>query len=68
MTEPMRPILIHMPEPLIKKLDRKARRFGISRAELMRVTLEIHVDDVEVITQVRVPQASKQRSWWASLW
>jgi hypothetical protein len=68
MTEPMRPILVHMPEHLIKKLYRKAKRHSISRAELMRVTLEIHVDDIEVVTQVRGPQAPKQRSWWTSLW
>jgi hypothetical protein len=68
MPDPMRPILVHMPEPLIKKLDRKAKRHGISRAELMRVTLDIYVDGIEVVTQIRVPQSSKQRSWWASLW
>jgi metal-responsive CopG/Arc/MetJ family transcriptional regulator len=68
MAEPMRPILVHMPEPLIKKLDRKAKRHGISRAELMRVTLEIYVDDIEAVTQIRVPQATRQRSWWAGLW
>ena len=68
MPEPMRPILVHMSEPLIKKLDRKAKRHGISRAELMRVTLDIYVDDIEVVTQIRVPHAPKPRPWWSGLW
>jgi hypothetical protein len=64
----MRPILVHMPDPMIKKLDRKARRLGISRAELMRITLALYADEIELVTQVRTTQVPKPSSWWASLW
>ena len=64
----MRPILVHMPDPMIKKLDRKAKRLGISRAELMRITLALYAEEIQLVTQVRTTQVPKQSSWWASLW
>jgi hypothetical protein len=57
-----------MPDLMIKKLDRKARRLGISRAELMRVTLALYADEIELVTQVRTTQVPQRPSWWASLW
>jgi hypothetical protein len=57
-----------MPDPMIKKLDRKARRLGISRAELMRITLALYADEIELVTQVRTTRVPKRSSWWASLW
>lgn len=64
----MRPILVHMPNAMIKKLDRKAKRLGISRAELMRLTLTLYADEIELVTQVRGPQAPQRKPWWASIW
>ena len=60
----MRPILVHVPEPLIQKLDRKAKRLQISRSELIRLTLLLHAQDIELVTHVKTNGASKVSSNW----
>lgn len=65
----MRPILVHMPEPLIQKLDRKAKRLQISRSELIRITLLLHAQDIELITHVKTKTVSEPPpNWLQSLW
>jgi hypothetical protein len=60
----MRPILVHIPEPLIQKLDRKAKRLQISRSELIRITLLLHAQDIELVTHVKTKGASEQPHNW----
>ena len=65
----MRPILVHVPEPLIQKLDRKAKRLQISRSELIRLTLLLHAQDIELVTHVTTKGAIKTPgSWMQQLW
>ena len=65
----MRPILVHVPEPLIQKLDRKAKRLQISRSELIRLTLLLHAQDIELVTHVQTKGASKgSGNWMQRLW
>ena len=64
MPAPMRPILVHMPEPAIKKLDAKARRLQISRSELIRITLLLHAQDIELVTYVKTKGSSEQPHNW----
>ncbi len=60
----MRPILVHVPEPLIQKLNRKAKRLQISRSELIRITLLLHAQDVELVTHVKTKAACEQTHNW----
>ena len=48
-----RPILVHMPEALIERLDEIAVRHGISRSELIRLTLKLHQDIEPLQVEVR---------------
>ena len=65
----MRPILVHVPEPLIQKLDRKAKRLQISRSELIRLTLLLHAQDIELVTHVQTKGAIKAPGNWVQrLW
>ena len=60
----MRPILVHVPEPLIQKLNRKAKRLQISRSELIRLTLIRHAQDIELVTHVQTKGAIKESGNW----
>jgi hypothetical protein len=68
MPAPMRPILVHMPEPAIKKLDAKARRLQISRSELICITLLLHAQHVELVIHAQSSRPVKQTHWLKRWW
>ena len=54
LTVSTRAILIHMPEPLVDCLDEIALRYGISRSELIRLTLKLHQGAEPLPIEVRL--------------
>ena len=44
MNEPTQAVLVHMPISLVEALDKIAMANGMSRSELIRLTLKLHQD------------------------
>ena len=69
MIHPSRPILVHMPESLIQKLDNTAKRNQISRSELIRLMLNYQCDNrTTVIVHTDEPEPADTPAGWWNAW
>ena len=66
MNEPTQAVLVHMPISLVEALDKIAMANGMSRSELIRLTLKLHQDRSKflIVTDRGIPPS---RPFWSFL-
>lgn len=70
MNEPTQAVLVHMPISLVEALDKIAMAHGMSRSELIRLTLKLHQDPSKILVVndlTRSSTKSPDRSLWSWL-
>ena len=63
MSEPTQAVLVHMPISLVEALDKIAMANGMSRSELIRLTLKLHQDPSSPLAVHALAKPTKRSCW-----